>query len=281
VPELGAGGVAPYTGGMAVYSDLVRYRELFSNLFRRDFQAKYRGSVLGVLWSLVNPIALMGVYLLFFGVILDRSGGIPHYPIYLLAGIACWIFFALSLQTAARSMIDSAELIKKVRFPRQLVALSVVATQAITFAVMLSILIVLSLVLIPPARSTVWLVIPLGLLFAAFVAGVALVVACLNVILRDIEHILAAVLVPWFFLTPILWGVASLSPHAASHHKLLEVLRWGNFVAPPIEAVRDAVWLGRAPRAADVIYLAVAAATSLALGAFVFSRVDDRLAVEL
>jgi lipopolysaccharide transport system permease protein len=266
---------------MAVYSDLVRYRELFSNLFRREFQAKYRGSVLGVLWSLVNPVALMGVYLLFFGVILDRSGGIPHYPIYLLAGIACWIFFAVSLQTAARSMIDSAELIKKVRFPRQLVALSVVATQAITFAVMLSILIVLSLVLIPQARSTVWLVIPLALLFAAFVAGVALVVACLNVILRDIEHILAAVLVPWFFLTPILWSVASLSPHAASHHKLLELLRWGNFIAPPIDAVRDPIWLGRVPRAADLIYLAVAAAAALALGAFVFNRVDDRLAVEL
>jgi ABC-type polysaccharide/polyol phosphate export permease len=266
---------------MAVYADLFRYRELFSNLFRRDFQAKYRGSVLGVLWSLVNPVALMGVYLLFFGVILGRGGGIPHYPIYLLAGIACWIFFAVSLQTAARSMVDSAELIKKVRFPRQLVAFSVVTTQAVTFAVMLSILIVLSLVFIPQARATVWLVIPLAVLFAAFVAGVALVVACLNVILRDVEHILTAVLVPWFFLTPILWGVASLSPHAASHHKLLDVLRWGNFVAPPIDALRDAIWLGRAPRAADVIYLAVAAAASLALGAFVFTRVDDRLAVEL
>ena len=266
---------------MAVYSDLVRYRELFSSLFRRDFQAKYRGSVLGVLWSLVNPVALMGVYLLFFGVILDRSGGIPHYPIYLLAGIACWIFFALSLQSAARSMIDSAELIKKVRFPRQLVAFSVVATQAITFAVMLSILIVLSLVFIPQARSTVWLAIPLALLFAAFVAGVALVVACLNVILRDIEHILAAVLIPWFFLTPVLWSFAALPARASGHHKLIEVLRWGNFVAPPIDAVREAIWLGRAPRAADVVYLAAAAAASLALGAFVFNRVDDRLAVEL
>ena len=91
----------------------------------------------------------MAVYLLVFGVILDKSGGIPHYPLYLLSGIACWIFFAVSLQTAARSMVDSAELIKKVRFPRQLVAFSVVATQAVTFAVMLAILIVLSLDLHP------------------------------------------------------------------------------------------------------------------------------------
>src|SRR6476659_2439290 len=111
----------PYTHAMAVYSDLVRYRELFANLFRRDFHAKYRGSALGILWSLVNPAALVAVYLIVFGVILDKSGGIPHYPLYLLSGIACWIFFAVSLQTAARSMVESADLIRKVRFPRQLV----------------------------------------------------------------------------------------------------------------------------------------------------------------
>jgi ABC-type polysaccharide/polyol phosphate export permease len=266
---------------MAVYGDVVRYRELFSSLFRRDFHAKYRGSALGVLWSVVNPLALMGVYLLFFGVILDRSGGIPHYPIYLLAGIACWIFFATSLQSAARSMIDSGELIKKVRFPRQLVAFSVVATQAITFVVMLVILFVLSLVFIPGARGTVWLAIPLSLLFAMFVAGVALVVACLNVILRDVEHILAAVLIPWFFLTPILWSVANLPARAAAHQTLIDVLRWGNPVAPPIAAVRQAIWSGQTPRTAEVVYLVVAAIVSLALGALVFAKVDDRIAVEL
>ncbi|HEY4348245.1 MAG TPA: ABC transporter permease [Gaiellaceae bacterium] len=266
---------------MAVYGDVVRYRELFRKLFRRDFHAKYRGSALGVAWSLLNPAALMAVYLLFFGVILDRSGGIPHYPIYLLSGIACWIFFAVSLQTASRSLIESSELIKKVRFPRQLVALSVVATQAVTFVVMLVILIVLSLVFVPEARSTVWLVIPLAILYAAFVAGVSLVVACLNVILRDVEHILTAALIPWFFLTPILWSVATLPARATSHHKLIDVLRWGNFVAPPVDALRDTIWLGRVPRPADLVYLVVAAVVSLALGAFVFTRVDDRLAIEL
>src|SRR6267142_450561 len=114
---------------MTVYADLLRYRELFANLFRRDFQARYKGSLLGVLWSLLNPLDL-------------------------LAGLACWIFFATSLQASARSLVDSAELIKKVRFPRQLVAFSPIATQAVTFAVMVGILLVLSLVFIPEARST-------------------------------------------------------------------------------------------------------------------------------
>src|SRR3954468_8115733 len=141
---------------MTVYADLVRYRELFANLFRRDFQAKYKGSLLGVFWSLLNPLVLLGVYLVVFGVLFQNKT-IPHYPIYLLAGLSCWLFFSVSLQSAARSMIDSAELIKKVRFPRQLVALSVVATQLVTFVVMLALLIVLSLVFVPGARGTVWL----------------------------------------------------------------------------------------------------------------------------
>jgi ABC-type polysaccharide/polyol phosphate export permease len=265
---------------VAVYTDLVRYRELFANLFRRNFQARYRGSVLGIAWSLVNPLALMGVYLLVFGVLWPGKT-IPHYPLYLLAGLACWIFFATSLQAGARSLVDNAELIKKVRFPRQLVPFSVVATQLVTFVLMLAILIVLSIVFIPEARSTVWLAVPLSALFVCLVAGVALVVACLNVLYRDVEHILAAALLPWFFLTPILWRFADLPDRAQSHHTLLVVLRWGNFVTPPIYAVRDSLWLGSTPRAADMIYLAVAAIVALVLGALFFGRVDDRIAIEL
>jgi ABC-type polysaccharide/polyol phosphate export permease len=265
---------------MTVYADLLRYRELFANLFRRDFQAKYKGSLLGVLWSLLNPLVLLGVYLVVFG-LLFQNKQIAHYPIYLLAGLACWIFFSVSLQTAARSMIDSAELIKKVRFPRQLVAFSMVATQAVTYTLMLAILIVVSLVFVPEARSTVWAAIPLAIVFAAFVAGVALIAACLNVLYRDVEHILNAALLPWFFLTPILWSVATLPDKAQRHPRLLDVLRWGNPIAPPIAAVRDALWSGHLPRAAEVIYLVVAAALALLLAALVFRAVDDRIAVEL
>jgi ABC-type polysaccharide/polyol phosphate export permease len=265
---------------MTVYSDLLRYRELFAHLFRRDFQAKYKGSILGIFWSLLNPLVLLGVYLVVFG-LLWNGGTIRHYPLYLLAGLATWIFFATSLQVAARSLVDSAELIKKVRFPRQLVAFSTIATQAVTFAVMIAILLVLSLVFIPEARSTVWLALPLAVVFVGLVAGLGLLVACLNVLYRDVEHLIAAALLPWFFVTPILWRFAQLPERVQRHHALLNVLRWGNPLAPPIYAVRDALWLGHAPRLADIVYLVVAAGLALVLGAVVFSRVDDRIAVEL
>jgi ABC-type polysaccharide/polyol phosphate export permease len=265
---------------VAVYADLVRYRELFGNLFRRDLQAKYRGSVLGLLWSLVNPLALMAVYLLVFG-LLWQGDDIPYYPLYLLAGLACWIFFGTSLQTAARALIESADLVKKVRFPRQLVPLSVVATQLVTFAAMLAILIALSLAFVPRARPYALLSIPLSLLFVGFVAGFALVVAALNVVLRDVEHILAAALLPWFFLTPILWSFEALPEGVKGHETLLELLRWANPVAPPIAAVRDTLWAGTLPAAGDVLYLAGACVVALAAGAWAFNRVDDRIAIEL
>jgi homopolymeric O-antigen transport system permease protein len=243
---------------MTVYADLLRYRELFANLFRRDFHAKYKGSLLGVLWSLLNPLVLLAVYLVVFGLLFQNTH-IAHYPVYLLAGLACWIFFSVSLQSAARSMIDSAELIKKVRFPRQLVAFSIVATQAVT----------------------VWAAVPLAVVFTGLVAGLALLVACANVLYRDVEHILTAALLPWFFLTPILWSVSTLPEKAQRHSRLLNVLQWGNPIAPPIAAVRDALWSGHLPRPAEVIYLVVAAVVALVLGAVVFRSVDDRIAVEL
>jgi homopolymeric O-antigen transport system permease protein len=262
---------------MSVYADIFRYRELFANLFQRELRVKYKGSVLGVAWSLANPLVLMGIYVLVFSTLWHVANGIDHYPLYLLSGLTVWIFFASSLETASRSMLDSAELIKKVRFPRQLVAFSVVATQLVTFAVMFSVLFVVNLVLLPRTRDEIWLAIPLACVVVALVAGVALAVASLNVVFRDVEHLVGALLLPWFFLTPILYSFSQFS----SHHTITQVLHYANFVTPAIYSVRAPLYEGQLPNGGDVVYLCVAAAVALALGAFVFSRVDDRIAVEL
>ena len=261
---------------MSVYADLFRYRELFANLWQRDLRAKYKGSLLGVAWSLANPLILMGIYVLVFSA-LWKVADMAHYPLYLLAGLAIWIFFSSSLTSAARSMLDSAELIKKVRFPRQLVAFSVVATQLVTFVVMFAVLFVVNFALLPRTRAEIWLAIPIAALIVSLVAGVSLAVASLNVVFRDVEHLVGALLLPWFFLTPILYSFAQFS----SHHTITQVLRYANFVTPPIYALRAPLFEGRLPSGGDVAYLCVAAVVALVLGAFVFSRVDDRIAVEL
>src|SRR5919197_2711610 len=263
---------------MTVYGDLIRYRELFGNLFRRDVQAKYRGSLLGVAWTLANPVLLMAVYLLVFSVLWKTqfaSGG--HYGLFLLVGLSAWIFFATAVQSASRSMLDNANLIRKTRFPRQLVPLSIVASHLISFAVMLVGLLALDFVLLPRVRGTEWLAIPLAVGVVAIASGLALAIASLDVLFRDIEFLVAALLLPMFFLTPVLYPLTS--PNISQHHKVVEAIHWANPLSPAIEALRDPLFYGRLPRAADVIYLVVAALAALTLGAFVSTRVDDQIAV--
>jgi lipopolysaccharide transport system permease protein len=264
---------------VTVYSDLLRYRDLFASLVRRDLRAKYQGSLLGLAWSLAHPVVLMLVYLFVFSFLLRiQTADYEHYWLFLLAGLPVWVFFATSLQAASRSLLENANLIRKVRFPRQLVPLSMVATQLVSFAVMLAIVVALSLVYVPDARGTVWLALPLAALAVLLVAGLSLAVASLNAIYRDVEHLVAALLLPWFFLTPVLYSLESI-PGVQEHPRLVELVHWGNPLTPPIEAIRDPLFFGVAPAAGDVVYLAVAALLSLAVGAAVFRRVDDRVAV--
>jgi ABC-type polysaccharide/polyol phosphate export permease len=263
-----------------VYGDLVRYRELFGNLFRRDVQAKYRGSLLGVAWTLANPVLLMAVYLLVFSVLWDTPfGNEGHYGLFLLVGLAAWIFFAASVQSASRSLLDNANLIRKTRFPRQLVPLSVVATQLISFVVMLAALLVLNFALLPRVRGTEWLALPLGLALVGITGGLALAIASLNVLFRDIEFLVAALLLPLFFLTPVLYPLSD--PQIARRDWVVDVIHWANPLSPVVEALHDVLFYGRLPSLGDTVYTVVAATVALALGAWVFNRVDDEIAIEV
>lgn len=268
---------------MSLYAELLHHRELFANLFRRDFRSKYKGSVLGVLWSLVNPLVLMGIYTLVFSVLFPVSR-VPHYPLYLLSGLAVWVFFSGTLATSSRSLLDNANLIKKVRFPRQLAPFSTVATQLVSLAAILLILVPVNLVVIPQTRDTIWLTFVLIIPVIAFAGGLALAISAANVVFRDVEHMVAALLLPWFFLTPIMYSFTAGGPLRGSienHHTLVKILQYGNPITPPIEAVRDVLFWGRLPSVVDVVYLLAVAAAALVLGPYVFNRVDDRIAVEL
>jgi len=266
---------------VTTYLDLFRYRELFGSLFRRDLRAKYKGSVLGIVWSLAHPVLLMLVYLVVFSVMLKiQTAEYEHYWLFLLTGLPVWVFFATSLQSAASSLVENANLIRKVRFPRQLVPLSMVATQLVSFGVMLAIVVVFSLVYVPEARDTVWLALPLSLLVVCLTAGISLAVAALNALYRDVEHVVAALLLPLFFLTPVLYSLESI-PGVRDQPRLIDAIHYGNFLAPAVEAMRDPIFFGRVPAAGDAVYLAVSALVALVLGSYVFGRVDDRVAVEV
>ena len=116
---------------MSVYAELSHHRELFANLFRRDFRAKYKGTFLGVLWSLVNPLVLMGIYTLVFSVLFPVSKDRPLPAVSPLGARHLGTSSRRRCATSARSLLDNANLIKKVRFPRQLTAGWIVAAQLV------------------------------------------------------------------------------------------------------------------------------------------------------
>ncbi len=274
-------GAPPTLPRMTVYADLYRFRELFGSLFRRDLRAKYKGSVLGVVWTLALPAVLMVVYLLVFSVLWKAAvTDFDHYWLFLLCGLPPWVFFATSLQSTSRSLLENASLIRKVRFPRQLVPLSVVATQVVAFAVMAVIVLVLCLVLLPRSRDASWLAIPIAVVIVAFVSGLALAVASANAIYRDVEFVVSALLLPLFFLTPVLYPLDSV-PGGDAHPWLVDLLHWGNPVTPAVESFRTPLFAGTAPPTADLVYLLCATVVTLVLGALVFTRVDDRIAAEI
>jgi lipopolysaccharide transport system permease protein len=145
---------------------------------------------------------------------------------------------------------------------------------------MLVIVLPFNLAIVPDTRTTFWVVVPLLLPLVALVSGLAIVFACANVLFRDVEHLLATLFLPWFFLTPIFYTFGDLL-RIGGHRWIVQLLHWGNFVTPIVNAIRDPLFFGRMPTAGDVIYAVSAGIVALALGSLVFSRVDDQLAAEL
>jgi ABC-type polysaccharide/polyol phosphate export permease len=264
---------------VTLYADLLRYPDLFGNLFRRELYARYKGSLLGVGWTLVNPLVLVGVYTLVFSV-LWRSAGIEHYPLFIVSGLTVWIFFSGSIQAASSSIVGHANLVKQVRFPRQLLPLAVVGSNLVTYVVMLVVIGAINFALVPRVRPTIWAVIPLSITLIALVSGLSIVLAALSALYRDVEHLLLTALLPWFFLTPVFYDLRTL-PGVEDHHLLMEILHWGNPATPFVESIRQPLFYGQYPGLGDVLYVVIGAAVALTIGAAVFRRLDDQLAVEL
>jgi lipopolysaccharide transport system permease protein len=256
-----------------------RHRFLFEQMVRRELRQKYKGSALGVLWYLINPLVLMGAYALVFSV-LWRVVDIPDYPLFLIVGLVVWVFFAQALIAAAPSLVQNAPLVRKVRFPRETIPASVATVQLVTFMVMLAILLPVALAVRGSLDPALLLLPAIVVLLFCLVLGSALVVSVLHAHFRDVEPVLAAVLLPWFFLTPIFFRVEDL-PGVGDHPALGDALEWANPVAPFVEAVRDVLYSGVAPSLAHLAYLAGAGIGALALGVWVFRRMERELAVIL
>ncbi len=259
---------------------LTGYGELLRTLLRREIRVRYKGSALGLVWSLVYPLAMAGVYTLVFSVLWKSARNIPHYPLFVLAGLAVWGFFQAAVQLGTSSLIGNADLVKKVWFPRELIPAAAVLAQTTSAAVMLAILVPADLIVVPGTAKTMALALPIFAALICLALGFAWLLAILNVFFRDVEHLLAVLFLPWFFLTPVLYGLEQL-PAAASHRWLIHVLRYGNPVTPYVEGFRATLLQATVPGAALLVYIFVVGPALALLGLWVVQRFEDRLAVEL
>lgn len=253
--------------------EVVHYRELIRNLVARDLKVRYRSSILGFLWCLLNPLLMMAVFTFVFTVLMKST--IPKYPVFILIGILAWNFHATAVTGCIASVVSNSGLVMKVYFPREVLPISNVLSNAVNFALAL---IALFAMLFAYQVHVGWslLFLPVILLVqVTFSIGLGLFLSSLTVFFRDVEIITEAVLTAWFFLTPIIYRMEDLFPLYS------RIMYIANPMASIVSAYRDVLYSGGMP-ALD--FFARTAATSLlvlAVGYIFFRRTAKRFGEEL
>ena len=196
--------------------EIWRYRELLVAFSRTELKVKYKNSVLGFAWSMLNPALYLVVYWVVFDLILGT--GIPNFPIFLLSGILVWNLFATSLGSATSSVVANAGLVRKVAFPREILPLASVGAALVHFFLQ-AIVLVMALVIFQ--YNVAWSYLPLlpvalfALLF--FVAALGILLGSINVYLRDTAHFVELALIAWFFMTPIVYPYETVAAKLGNH----------------------------------------------------------------
>ena len=262
--------------------ELWDFRELTQNLVARNLKVRYRNSVLGVVWSLLNPLLMMLVFTAVFTVMRGEDVGI--YPVFILVGLLPWQFFANSVGGATGSIVSNAPLINKVYFPREILVLSEVLSQLVNF--LIALLVLVPILLLFHIAFTPWiLLLPLMIVIQfIFTLGIAFIVATANVFYRDVQMIMEVVLLAGFFLTPVFYSLDILPRSYQLFGINLDIwrlVRYLNPMASIIDNYRVIVFYG-APPAWDFVFRTfITAIFFLATGLFVFYRYHTRFSEEV
>ena len=224
--------------------ELFTYRYLLQNLVIRDLKVRYKNSVLGVLWSLLNPMLMMIVFSIIFTVAFGRQD-IREYPVFFLVGLIPWQFFSGSLISGTVSITGNSGLVKKIFFPREMLPVAAVLSNLVNFGFAMIVLVVFLYAFgLGLTWHALW-VIPLLITQIIFVLGLVFLLGSINVFYRDVLMILDVVVLAWFFLTPIMYPLDLFG----SSQVLLgiefdpgQVMRWVNPMASIIDGYRTVLW---------------------------------------
>jgi ABC-type polysaccharide/polyol phosphate export permease len=277
---------------MSVVSDFRESRGLLVNLTLREVRGKYKRTLLGQGWSLLNPIATLLIYTMVFGFVLrvpvpvGEASGLQVFALFLACGLLPWTFFNNSVSSGMGSLIANANLLRKVFFWRPTLVIATVLSWVVTFGIELGVLVVALLVF--GAMPLPWLpVLVLAVvLLTMFALGIALLLSVANVYFRDTQHFISLGMQLWFYATPIVYPYSLIQEQAARMRAdgnmfPLETLYRLNPLERFVSVFRALLYDNVFPYWGDLLFCLVAAVGSLAIGMAVFNRSQHRLVEEL
>ncbi len=252
--------------------EIYNYREMIFSLVRKDLRGRYKGSVLGFLWTFINPLLQLVVYTLVFSVIM--RAGYPQYYLFLFVALVPWMFFASSVQDGSTSIIREKDMVKKIYFPREVLPIATVTSgfvnMLLTFVVIFAVLLVsgkglyLHALLCLPAVMIVEYILCLG---------AAMIVASLTVYLRDLQYILGILIMALQYLTPVMYGADMVPDWAMPIFRL-------NPLSPVIEIYRDILYYQQIPSLSSLFSALIVGIVSIVIGELLFKKLQKGFAEE-
>lgn len=259
-------------------------RELLWNLTLRELRTKYRKSILGWTWSMLNPLATVAIYTFVFGVLFEASApvgnpsGLKGFAYFLLAALLPWNFFSLVANLGLTSISSNSGLVRRVAFPREVLVFSNSLHACVQFAIELGILSIVLVAVGGPVFPWLLGAIFTSLFLALFGTGIALALSVLAVYFKDVSYLWAIFLQVWFFLTPIVYAPEVMDDKAPKF--LAEVLKFNPMRAFAI-VYRSFLYDGRFPPASDVVLIVIFSILSMVIGWRIFVGMGRRLAEEV
>lgn len=264
---------------MSTPTEVWSYRTLILNLAQRDLKARYKRSLLGWLWSLINPAATLGVYTLVFGVILRAeppglgNGEEGNFALYLFCGLIVWNAFSGVINSSIGSFASAGPILTRTYFPPEcpMVAglVTVLLQSAIEAGILLFVMIILGNI-----SWTGFVLLPVMVLLSAFAFGLGLVLAVMNIRYRDVAYLMGILLQVWFYATPIVYPEDIVPDHV---HRFLQL----NPLNAYVNAARRAMYHLELPTLTNWAIMGGTAVVSLAVGWYLFSRLAPRVIEEL
>lgn len=258
---------------MKTIRELYAYREMIISLVRKDLRGRYKGSVLGFLWTFINPLLQLIIYTVVFSVIL-RSG-IDKFYLFLFVALVPWIFFSSAITGGATSILSQQDMVKKVYFPRHVLPIAYVTSSFVNMLLCFCVIFAVLIVDGTGLNLKAILYLPIIMLVEYVLAlGIGMLSAALTVYFRDLEYILGIVTMAWMYLTPIMYDVSMVPEEFKFIFNL-------NPMTPIIVAYREVLYYKQIPEIFTLCHAAVLGVIILIIGSLVFSKLQRNFAEEL